>query len=561
LACSKNNTIFALLILIILGHATLGICESKVPNRYGEQILEKLSQISSPSLSHESDDKCDQLYSKLYDNGAMRFSFFLGAVNTQNNVCLDPQTKHALVEYLIRDCQPNFFACGFSKKSNDPTILRKTTDSKTIIITIYDSSVSEDLKKNVAELASEQQIKSEQVTEAFLKSIETDDVIFYLGHSRYGTGPGFYHLPFLSTQRISTFILSPLRSAMIRKLDESFSSPQVLGLFGCNSQRYYASEIHAVAPEMALVVSTGITTYESNIVQAMAMLNLLLGNACLEEFNIALKELDENSKYKFYGLYQDNTFPQFKRHNSILSITIFILVLPIIIMVPKLYPTGKFSPLEIQSFARSLSLLLFSCVFSLIAVRYLSKVNNEFYKQSILLFFLLMGAVLFGMLSFGKQTKFRDIILTLRFSLPLLTFLGLVYFGINLYPKASFKELFISFLQSTKFLILFAAFLPFSAITTATLEYPLFAKWKRSVGFRIIIFVVISELFCLMVAYSLTYLNMYLVPYRNLIFFSLFYIQVLSMLLYYYKSSTFLPIVLQSLTFAIIFSENIHGLF
>jgi hypothetical protein len=557
----KNNIIFTLLILFILSHATLGICESKVPNSYGEHILEKLSLMSSPSLSHESDDECDRVYSKFYDNGTMRVSIFLGAMNTQNNVCLDPQTKYALVEYLTRDCQPNFFACGFSQKSNDPTILRKTTDSKTIIISIYDSSVSEDLKKNVGELASQQQIKSEQVTEAFLKSIETDDVMFYLGHSRYGTGPGFYHLPFLSTQWTSTFILSPLRSAIIRKLDQSFSSPQLLGLFGCNSQRYYASEIHAVAPEMALVVSTGITTYESNIVQAIAMLNLLLGNTCLEEVNIALKELDEGSNYKFYGLFQSNTFPQFKRHNSILSITIFILMLPIIIMVSKPFPTRKFSPLEIQSFAGSLILLLLSFAFSLIAVKYISKVNNELYKQSIPLFFLLMGAVLFGMLSFPKSAKIKDITLIFRFSLPLLTFSGLIYFGMNLYSKASFNELFICILQSTKLLILFAAFLPFPAITTAILEYPLFAKWKRPLAFRIIIFVVISELFCLMVAYALTYLNMYLVPYRNLIFFSLFYIQVLSMLLYYYKSSTFLPIVLQSLTFAIIFSENIHGLF
>lgn len=557
----KNNTIFTLLILFILGHSTLGICDPKVPNSFGEHISEKLSLISSPSLSHKSDDECDQVYSKLYDNGEMRVSIFLGAMNTQNNVCLDPQAKQAFVEYLTRDCQPNFFACGFSQRSNDPTILRKTTHSKTIIISIYDSSVSEDLKKNVAELASEQQIKSEQVTEAFLKSIETDDVIFYLGHSRYGTGPGFYHLPFLSTQWTSTFILSPLRSRIISKLDQSFSSPQVLGLFGCNSQRYYASEIHAVAPEVALVVSTGITTYESNIVQAMGMLNLLLGNACLEEFNIALKELDEGSKYKFYGLFQNNTFPQFKKHNSILSITIFILMLPVIIMVSKVFPTGNPSPLEIHSFARSLSLLLLSFAVSLVGVKYLSKVNNELYKQSIPLFFLLMGAVSFGMLSFAKNAKIRDVTQTLRFSLPLLAFSGLIYFGINLYSHASFNESFICFLQSTELVILFAAFLPFSAITTAILEYPLFAKWKRPLAFRIIIFVVISEFFCLMVAYALTYLNMYLVPYRNLIFFSLFYIQVLSMLLYYNKSSTFLPIVLQSLTFAIIFSENIHGLF
>jgi len=561
LTSHKKIIVFFLPFLIISGFPNLSFCESELFDTVAKQTLKELRILSSLPISIKTVDGFHQVYSKLYNNDTLRISIFLGMMNTANNICLDRPTKHALVEYLTQDCQSDSFACGFFKKSNEPTILqKKTDDSKNIIISIHDSSVSESVNKNTVDLVSEQQQKSKTITDLFLKAIEEDDIICYIGHARYGTGPGFYNLPFLSAQWLSTYIRSPLRSAMVSKLNQASKHPKIFGLFSCNTERYYAKEIHAVVPDMALIVSSGITTHYSNVMEAIGFLNSILGNVYPSELNTTFKKLNTNSKYKIYGLFENNIFPKFKKHNSLLSVTMFLLILPIIILsTSKLFLIQTFSPFETKSFFKDLMFLLIFSAYSMMTIKYFSKFNNVIDKQAIPLFFISVGVLLTAMFLYKKDINLNDIVLSFKTLIAPLFISMLIYFGLNLYPTAGYDELFMSIIQSAKLLIISATILPFFVFTTGILKYPLFVEKKIYIGIRIILFIIVSGIFCIAISYLIVQFNIFFFMHK--IFILLFYTQLVSLLFYYYKSNTLLPIAFQTLTVAIILSENIHGLF
>jgi hypothetical protein len=392
--------------------------------------------------------------------------------------------------------------------------------------------------------------------------MERDDIVFYIGHSRYGTGPGFYRLPLFSSQWLSTYIHSPLLSATIRKLEQTSTPPKIFGIFSCSSQRYYAKKFHSAAPDMALIVSTGMTLYNLNIVEAVDALNSIFGNLCYSEGKNTSIKLNPNSVYKLYGLFENNKFPQFKKNNSLLSITIFILTLPIlIIIISKLFEIQTFTPVKTKTYFKDIIFLLIFPIISLIITKFFLKNYNDFNEQSLPFFIILSGALLLFRFSCKQKIILSIVIKTFKASAVPLFFSILIFFMINFIPEADINQLSISIVQSVKFLVIFFVLLPFVIFSTGILKYPLFGDIKLHFVTRILLFVAISEIFYIIITYSAIHLNVYFLPYRSTILIFFLYNQFISILLYYYKSSTLLSIIYQTLALTLIFSENIHSLF
>jgi hypothetical protein len=274
----------ALSFLLVVSHPIVGHCESDPFDAVSDSILKKLSAFSAIAEYRESRHDCHLAYSRLYGEDTLSIGIFLGVMDTQHGTSWDRPAKSFLIQLLTNECPANYFACGFTRDSVEPAVLRKTTiDSQDILIAIHDSSVSDRFETSTRELLTEQQDKSKQTTNLFLRSIERDDIVFFVGHSRYGTGPGFSWIRLFSSQWLSTFVHSPVLSDIVRTLDQDATPPKILGVFACSSERHYARDLHTVAPNMALIVSNGMTDHVSNIAEAVNAVNSILGNLCYSE--------------------------------------------------------------------------------------------------------------------------------------------------------------------------------------------------------------------------------------------------------------------------------------
>jgi hypothetical protein len=553
----------ALSFLLAVSHPIVGLCESDAFASVSDSTLKELSAFSATSEQQESRHDCHLGYSELYGDDTLSIGIFLGVMDTNRDTSLDRAAKHFVIDFLTRECQADYFACGFTRESVEPTVLRKTTiDSQNILIAIHDSSVSDSLETSTHELLTEQQDKSKRTTNLFLRSIERDDIVFYVGHSRYGTGPGFSWIQLFSSQWLSTFVHSPVLSDIVRTLDHDATSPKVFGVFSCSSERYYARDLHTVAPNMALIVSNGITNHYSNLAEALNAVNSIFGNLCYSDSANSPIKLSPSSVYKLYGLFENNTFPEFKKNTSLFSATVFILLLPLLILFgSKRFSIEPFASYETRTWLKDIVALLAFLVIILVVTKLLSTLHDSLGDQSLPLFVFLIGALLLIWFSYQQRLSFRNAADTVKaYSAPVLFAAG-IYFGMAFFPAPDTHQLFVSVTQSIKFLVICLCLLPFVVFSTGILTYPLYGLLKLHSATRIVLFVAIAEIFCIGISYSVPFLNPFLTYYQIEIFVLLLTIQLISLLLYFLGSSLSSSILFQTLTLGVIFAEDMHGLF
>jgi hypothetical protein len=353
------KTIFALSLLFVLGFSTVGYSEPDFFKFYSDYFSNIRSTHLSEAPTQKDRSDCSEEYSKLYRNNTLRVSIFFGVMDTAYGDLLDRPAKNAFTKYLKEECVSDYYACGFRQKSSDPTVLQKNAADSNIVITIYDSSVSESMEESTYNLRSEQEERSKRVTNHFLNSIESDAVVFYIGHSRFGTGPGFYCLPPFSSQWLSTYIHSPLLSGMLRKLEQAPTPPEILGLYSCSSKRHYAKKIHSAAPEMALIVSDGMIDYNSILAEAANALNSIFGNICYAKPGGTAIGAAPKPDFKLYGLFSNNGFPDFKSNASLLSVAVYIFTLPMLILIlSKFYSLHVTTRVHIRTYFKDILLLI-----------------------------------------------------------------------------------------------------------------------------------------------------------------------------------------------------------
>lgn len=559
----EMNIKLGLTLQIILCLPVLYSCEPESSLSISDEINKELSIFSTYTKLDQLRDDCHDVYSKLYNKEMLRVSIFLGLLDNNFGRILDNQAKSSIIEHLLKECGSGYYACGFSLKKNKPTILEKTTiDKKKITISIYDSSINGTSTSKELKLSKGQQKKSELISETFLKSINKDDIVFYIGHSKYGTGPGFYYLPFPSSQWRTAYFKHPSLKATVRALKEAATPPKLLGLFGCSSQRYYAYIMHKTVPKTALIVSNHMTIYDTNIAEAIVALNSIFGNMCFSEFEGSYTSLHTNSQYMVYGLFNSNSFPIFKKNNQLIIIVAFLISLPIFsVIISTFSNTLNITSLEDNiQFIDILWLFLLVFVGALIT-KYLSNIFTVVDKHSIPLFFYLTSIFLFFIFTQKKYPLKTSINNVLKSSIAPLTLSLLIYIGINTLPEAEINQFVVSTPRLIIFLVSFFILIPFSLLSISIIIYPLKCSSNIHFFYRFLFFTCLSILYYGIITFILGFLNVYIFHYSYFILSFFIYYQIILFLINYLKLSTILAVISQAVMLAIIFSENIHLLF
>ena len=134
--------------------------------------------------------------------------------------------------------------------------------------------------------------------------IQHNDVIFYVGHARQGTGPGFQ--PFEAFSRSWWQALLPASSLdeMSRTLQAGRQHPKLIGLFACSTRQYYEQRIRQVLPDTALVLSAGTTYSDTDCTNLLEALNALLGRQCEQKFRQAIALKSNGATYHLEGFFR-----------------------------------------------------------------------------------------------------------------------------------------------------------------------------------------------------------------------------------------------------------------
>ena len=286
-----------------------------------------------------SDSECSDVYAHLYDKDTLAITLFIGVCDGPTNLVLDRPIREALMDHLEKDCKDypeNYSACGFKAAGEDSatlnkTVLFKSRHKKAVALKIFDSSVSEDYTANVGALSDQQKMKSERATREYLKALGRDDIVLYVGHSRYGTGPGFLPLPGFSIIGPEIFIRRPLLPQMRDALMNSSSHPAILGFFSCRSQKFYGRFLHSTSPRSALLVSSDFVTHDQNVASALGFINSILEMQCRDNLNKNINLNGQTSAYHLYGFFESSPHPEYGRYIHIVDFWAAIIFIAVVI--------------------------------------------------------------------------------------------------------------------------------------------------------------------------------------------------------------------------------------
>lgn len=170
----------------------------------------------------------------------------------------DLHERLAFVQKILSPCRSTEDqACGFQRSPEDSDLFLRTVktssgETRPLQLRVVHSSVSTDDDANQKDPRQKLQSRYAQVT--FYEGLQSADLVFYNGHSRFGGGPDF-NRPKLNTMgdvdsgfykkyhRGHDRIVKALTQ---RKKDKDRSPLKVLGLFSCTSTQHFADELKKI---------------------------------------------------------------------------------------------------------------------------------------------------------------------------------------------------------------------------------------------------------------------------------------------------------------------------
>lgn len=236
---------------------------------------------------------CEQTYKEYFNsnNGEINFSIHLGYIDSSRSDTLyNEEISHIILELFTRSCSSETEkVCGFyeSIKSRNYYKLERImviqNKFKKVNIELYTPEFSNSNQENKESL--DQKILSKKSWDQFLNSLQSENHgTFYIGHSRYGTGPDF------GPQNTIESLLQ------IRKLKLEFLSqinprkkPKVVGFISCDSNSYYGNLLQNKFPTSGLLLTSISTPIKDLASIAIASIDSLLNQDCEKEFNQKLK--------------------------------------------------------------------------------------------------------------------------------------------------------------------------------------------------------------------------------------------------------------------------------
>jgi len=524
-----------------------------------DEVHKELSESSQRAIDAAPSTACDPL--GLGSKPTLRISIFLGVMETTVGTSWDRPAKHALIEFLKQPCRPDYFACGFVESTNPESLVKVIGAHQKAMLTVHDSSVSEFAKRSTTSLRVEQEQKSKTTTAEFLKALERDHVVFFVGHSRYGTGPGFSWFEFPSPRWLTSFVSSPLRHQIETTLQSTESPPALLGMFGCSSERYYARDFRAVAPDTVLILSKGITHHITNVGEAANVLSSLLGGACYANAAGTMSPLLPDSPYRLYGPPPGQS-RHLRAYPSLFALTLFILLVPLVLIVAGKAPSpaGLRTP-NPRAWVEDLAALVVSAALALVGAKVAASLHARLAESALPLFIGTLGGLLLVWRLLRGHTGISELSETVKAHRIPIAIVVALYFVFSVAPALELRQVLVAATQTFWLCATGLLAFPFAALSFAIIAFPLYGPRHFHLGTRIIVFVGFAVLISYGLSFGVAHTSFWLVPHQKEIFVLLCVLEIISLGLYLLRSCLDLPILFQTLTLALLFAEGVHQLF
>ena len=276
-----------------------------LPAEVPEPLTAKTIAPSKRELS-----QCDDRYADLFKKETLRIHIVFGYKDARPARFVgDRYEKNMFLQYLLGDCPPEFHACGFRRDVEDADhFIRKIEGPdgrpKTVHLYVGHSSVGPDDEENRGR--SFQNWQSGYAKRLHEDGFAEADIVFYNGHSREGGGPDFapprllgghVDYPWYKKHR-------PGFKRMIASLERA--TPQVYGLFSCESTPHFAGKVRSTAQTMALITSRNLLYYTDALRNMLGALSGMLGMYCERDLGVLLQKGTPRLRSRLTGFFPKN---------------------------------------------------------------------------------------------------------------------------------------------------------------------------------------------------------------------------------------------------------------
>lgn len=280
-----------------------------IPYGIYNDFKEELATLKPQPIDETEIEQCRSSYQKLFSKPDLNWSIYFGYGDGASEKYTTDMAERDIFEKEIKSPCPQFRPdiqlCDFkadSLISGQYTKQIRTNDGQVVNVRLklFNSSLTSEIAVN-KEKKSEQKKKSKALEKSYLHALQTDDIVFYSGHARHGTGPGFRPLSKNPLSKLVTGLFRPMASKMYNSLGEddrvdhsddvyppptphTGKSPAVLGFFACEAEAHYGVNL-AHRTDAGLILTRQSITTVDNMRLLYASSNNLLTQSCEKDFD------------------------------------------------------------------------------------------------------------------------------------------------------------------------------------------------------------------------------------------------------------------------------------
>lgn len=268
------------------------------------EAIENLERQAAKLAAHPG-ASCPEDFSALETGRTLRIAMFYGYDEHEGKVH-DRANAHAMSHVLTSECRGVLSTCGFAivSRSRSGVGLMRTIGGRRIEVNLFTSAVADDATEDAGLLLShlEPDEPGDSVKSHFYRELVESDVVFYMGHSRLGGSIGFDKQTAVTTV-VDAALRYPMRP-VLAALRQRPTRLKILGMFSCESKKFFREGFRAANPSLSLIVTTGDIAYGPAEQASLGALEAVLSKSCGQAFHqsmISVAEPDPTMTYRFRG--------------------------------------------------------------------------------------------------------------------------------------------------------------------------------------------------------------------------------------------------------------------
>jgi hypothetical protein len=505
------------------------------------------------------DDRCEPRFAGLGSESALSLSLVLGVLETAGAVSWDRPVAQSLDALLTEPCSTGQWLCQFERASDGRFV--RTVAGRNVKLNVVTSSAADTRHEALGPLAARQAQATRDASRAFLNALENDDVVLFVGHSRFGSGLGFDWFDSPSRRWFDTFVERKDLEAMKDTLARDETPPSFIGVLGCSTERYYGRALGDVTPGENLLLSTAVTDHLSNVADAVAVMNAIVGSLCIPQERTVSAALGLHPAYRLYGPAGDAQLPTFPAPLTLPHLVLLLCALaPIILFVAARAPRVPGLAKKRAVFA-ALSWILAVVLAARIAT-YLAGISSLAEREAIPLLFLAAGGLALPVLVPWVRSAALPAAAEARTVAAAAALVALLYLALLMAVAPEPSQLLFAAKRLLFLTLRWLSVLPYAAATTLVLLAPVYLLPDRSPRLRAALFALAAVLFAFVASKALIFVSFWLPPLAKDLFVLHLGLAFLAVALYRLpRPSLIRPILFLSLAHGLVLAEDFHHLF